>query len=346
LTRIFLIRHAEAEGNIFRRAHGQVNGQIIGRGFRQIELLRDRFAGERIDAVYSSDLSRAKMTAAALSEPRSLPIILSEMLREVRMGVWEDKPWGNMEHHDPEMGKYFTTDPARWCVEGSESFEQVQDRMVACITEIAERHDGETVAAFSHGFAIRAFMCRVMGVPSHESMVVPYCDNSAVALLVYENGELTIEFQGDNSHLSEETSTFANQTWWRKEKEWIRENARFEPFDKQRDKGIAAMCFEETGIAAETVGSYAVFLTNEPIGLMTVDNGCIMCMYVKPELRRMGYGVQLLGQAVSDSRMQGFETLRVEVLAGSAIHSFCLKYRFAESGKAGECLVMEKDIRN
>ena len=90
MTRIFLIRHAEAEGNLYRRAHGHFNGMVTVRGNKQIELLKKRFDGEKVDAVYSSDLDRATKTATAISEPRELQIITSEMLREVKMGVWED----------------------------------------------------------------------------------------------------------------------------------------------------------------------------------------------------------------------------------------------------------------
>jgi len=212
LTRIYLIRHAEAEGNIYRRAHGHYNGEIIGRGYLQLGQLCKRFEHERLDAVYSSDLIRARVTAEAVSESQGLPLKTSEQLREINIGVWEDTPWGNLEHHQAEMTRNFTRDPARWSVDGSEEYKHVQSRMTEYITDIARRHEGGAVAAFSHGFAIRAFLCGIMGVPSHEVITVPYCDNTAVALLLYDKGGLSIEYHGDNSHLSSEISTFAHQT--------------------------------------------------------------------------------------------------------------------------------------
>ena len=60
MTKIYLVRHAEAEGNLYRIAHGHYNGLITDwRGPKQIRALAQRFEGIRVDAVYSSDLCRS-----------------------------------------------------------------------------------------------------------------------------------------------------------------------------------------------------------------------------------------------------------------------------------------------
>ena len=58
MTKLYLIRHAEAEGNVFRRMHGQYNSSITPNGMRQIEALQKRFENVPVDAVYASDLIR------------------------------------------------------------------------------------------------------------------------------------------------------------------------------------------------------------------------------------------------------------------------------------------------
>ncbi|MDE6899973.1 MAG: histidine phosphatase family protein, partial [Oscillospiraceae bacterium] len=69
-TKIFLVRHAEAEGNLFRIAHGQYDSIITPQGYRQLAWLRERFKDETLDAVYGSDLTRTRATASALYAPR------------------------------------------------------------------------------------------------------------------------------------------------------------------------------------------------------------------------------------------------------------------------------------
>lgn len=66
MTTIYLIRHAEAEGNLYRRAHGWYNSIITDRGYHQIAALAKRFADTKFDAVYSSDRFRTMITALAI----------------------------------------------------------------------------------------------------------------------------------------------------------------------------------------------------------------------------------------------------------------------------------------
>ena len=56
MTRIYLIRHAEAEGNLYRLSHGQYNSTVTPRGYRQHAALCRRSRDLPIEAVYDSDL--------------------------------------------------------------------------------------------------------------------------------------------------------------------------------------------------------------------------------------------------------------------------------------------------
>jgi len=68
MTKIYLVRHAEAEGNLFLRCQGHIDTRVTPRGEKQIAALKARFADLPLDACYSSDLKRARQTAAALCE--------------------------------------------------------------------------------------------------------------------------------------------------------------------------------------------------------------------------------------------------------------------------------------
>ena len=78
---------------------------------------------------------------------------------------------------------FFNHDPDRWCVQGGETFAAVQQRMTDVLLELAQRHEGETIAVVSHGMAIRAYICAVLGVPSTEIPKIPHGDNTAVTLV-------------------------------------------------------------------------------------------------------------------------------------------------------------------
>ena len=323
MTKLYLIRHAEAEGNIYRRAHGHYNGQITGRGYLQIEQLCDRFADEKLDAVYSSDLTRARVTATALAESQGLPLNITDRLREVSVGIWEDLSWAEIAFTDPEMSVYFRNDPARWDIPCAENYENLCARITGVITEIAENHTGGTVAMISHGVAIRAFTCEVLGIQSHmvgENAV--HIDNTSVMFLTYDNGKFTIEYSGDNSHLSEELSTLAGQKWWRDGSDM---ELRYIP--NSQPGSFAAICGDNR------VGTIAITKVDG-------DAGLLKKIYLEPEFRQKGIAIQLLGQAVSEARKLNLKKLRIQVEQGSPAEKFCLKYGFVPSADG----FLEKDI--
>ena len=346
MTKVYLIRHAEAEGNIFRRAHGQYNGLIIGRGHKQIKRLSERFADIDIDAVYSSDLTRTCVTAAAIYKPKNLPLNKDKRLREVNMGEWEDISWGDLEHGDPQMMSNFESDPYKWKVHGSEDCQQVTSRMIECISEIAVKHDGQSIALFSHGFAIRSFMQGILNIDAGDITKIPLFDNTAVTLLNYRSGIFTIEYQGDNSHIPAEDSTLARQTWWREEKERVRENLRFLPFAEARDGAMLDRCLHECGIVSlESSVKTTAFLGEQQVGFLWISTigdsndearGRIDCIFVKPELRGKHYAIQMVGEAVSYFRKRHIAAVSVAIPCESDAERFFSAYGFEKYTAAGE----------
>ena len=365
MTKIYLIRHAEAEGNLYRRIHGQYDSLVTVRGKKQIARLARRFDDIRVDGVYSSDLSRARATAEAVLTGRSLSLIQMKALREVDMGIWEDRTWGEVERFEPEQLQFFNNDPSKWKVPGSEDFYSLQHRITGTLVDIAARHEGETVAVASHGSAIRAFMCGVTGVPPTDISRVKHFDNTAVTLLRAENGKFDVEYAGDNSHLPEELSTFAHQKWWRENTTFDSTNLRFAPFDLKggaelyenyrRDawmmlKGAAPAAADERAWlesarqrAAENSRAVSLALiADTPVGAVELDTGSaagdkagvIEFFYMIPEQRHAGIAVQLLGQATSVYRALGREKLRMAVSEhnGQTL-GFCDKFGFEKAGE-------------
>ena len=220
MTKIYLIRHAEAEGNLYRIAHGWHNGLITNyRGYQQIDALRQRFQDVDIDAVYASDLYRTQITARAIWLPKALPLHLEPAFREICMGVWEDHPWHELNKLHPEEMYHFNRRVDLWRVEGGETAQDVLDRYIPALHRVGAAHDGGAVAVFSHGAALRIVLGTLQGVPLSGIGDTPHGDNTAVSLLTWDNGELRVEYRDDNSHLTERgLSTFARQSWWRSAK--------------------------------------------------------------------------------------------------------------------------------
>lgn len=379
MTSIYLIRHAEAEGNLFRRAQGHWNGKVTDRGRRQIDALAERFRGVKIDAVYSSDLDRTVATAGALLRGRELELVTTPRLREINMGVWEGEPWGNITYRWPEQMYLFNNEPERWFVPGCESFGEVQERMTKVILELAAKHEGGTIAAVSHGMAIKIFLMGAMGVHSGEGEPMLHGDNTAVSLLEVEDGRISVKYYNDNSHLGEGLSTFAQQRWWRDTKKDDPTSLRFEPLDPQNpgDAEFYTRCYADSWAVAH--GSSAGFVPRvylasarshsakdrdclmkvmygeRPVGVLELDprrgrdEGCgwISLLYLVPEFRGKGYGVQLIGCAAAYFADRGRSAVRLHVaVTNEAAIGFYRHYGFdemaVEPGVSSDQLLMER----
>ena len=235
MTKVYIIRHAEAEGNLYRRVHGWYNSLITDNGYRQIAALRGRFADVHIDAVYSSDLFRTMTTATAIYPSHGLELNTTPALREIGVGEWEDKPWGDLERHDAMRLIRFNHASPEFQVEGGETFAQVQARMKGAVLDIAARHPGQTVALFSHGSAIRCLQGAIRGLGPGEMDSLGHSDNTGVTCLEVEGDQISIVYENDNSHLPEEISTLARQKWWKSREGSIADaNMWFRPLDLER----------------------------------------------------------------------------------------------------------------
>ena len=162
MTKIYLIRHAEAEGNIYRRMHGQYDSRITPNGMRQIAALEKRFEAIPVDACYASDLNRTCVTARAIYRAKGLTLRPDARVREVGVGRWEDVPFGWLERFEPERLWQFNHDTEHWQVEGGECWPEFTSRFEAALRDIACANAGKTVAVFAHGSVLRAFQQRLL----------------------------------------------------------------------------------------------------------------------------------------------------------------------------------------
>ena len=178
MTTIYLIRHAEAEGNLYRIAQGQKNSNLTDRGWRQVRALEKRFADIHIDAVYSSDLYRTCATASAIYKPKGLPLHRVPALREINVGGWEQRTWGDIYRQDPQQMEDFSRHFTKWHIEGAETPWQVLDRVLGAVRAIAAENEGRTVAVFSHGYAIRVLLAHLQGYSMEEAGQTPHGDNT------------------------------------------------------------------------------------------------------------------------------------------------------------------------
>ncbi|WP_066455186.1 MULTISPECIES: histidine phosphatase family protein [Anaerotruncus] len=216
MTTLYLIRHAQAEGNWKRIFQGHTDGQVSEVGERQLAHLAKRFENIHLDAIYASPLARTMQTAQAVNHDQ-LHIIKTQGLMELDGGDFEGVPFADLASVSPEQAYNWDHDLANFHAPNGESIREVYARMRDTVNRIVQRHPHQTVAIVSHGGALRSFLCFASGLGPEQIARIPWCDNTAVSKVLFDRGFTpTVSYLNDNSHLPEADSTFAKQTWWKR----------------------------------------------------------------------------------------------------------------------------------
>lgn len=354
MGKIYLIRHAEAEGNLYRRVHGWYDSSLTLRGNSQVEALEKRFQGEQIHAVYSSDLRRAKATAQAIARPRALPVLEEPGLRELHMGIYEDYPIGEMEFSHAAEYQLFRSRSPQWYSPEGETYRQVCARMLETFFSIAHRHQEETVALFSHGTAIFSLQSALRGQPPHLRPAT-FSKNTAVSCYEMRGDSFRVLFENDSSHLPPalDVPSRPNVPLARfRPIQWDKEEAFYRA--ARRDAWLTVypdlLSFDGPGFLQEAKEQslwdprsvQTALLGEAPVGLLQLPTltgaqagvGRVALLWVLEEYRRHGIGVQLLGQAVSTYRAMGRTSLRLQCSPKNIpAQTFYAKYGFSKLGQ-------------
>ena len=203
-TRLILVRHGETDWNLEGRYQGEADIPLNERGREQARLLTERLRGERIEAIYASDLSRASETAEIIAEALGQEVRTLESLREVDTGVWTGLTFEEVESRYPEHLKEWRADPLRVKRLEGESYLALFERTKPAIGGIVEAHPDQTVLIVGHGGNIKCIVLDGLGVRAERAIEIARrfaADNASLHILLYDEDEVLIQTLNDRCHL-------------------------------------------------------------------------------------------------------------------------------------------------
>jgi len=148
---LIVIRHGETAWNAEHRIQGRLDVPLSATGIWQTGRLAQRLAGEKIDAIYASDLARAWMTGVPLADMRGLAMIPEPRLRERAFGVFEGRTLDEIAAEQPDLLAAWRARDVHWRMPDGESGIEFIARVLEAVHEIAAAHPGRTVALVTHG---------------------------------------------------------------------------------------------------------------------------------------------------------------------------------------------------
>ncbi len=214
ITRLILVRHAEAEGNLNRVFHGWTDSNITEKGRLQAQRAAERLKDEKIDVIYSSSLKRTLQTAEYIARVKMLPIIRTDKLKEINGGDWECKGWDELACIWPHEHDTWENKPHLHQMPNGESMEEFQKRLSGEIEYIISNNKGKNICIVTHGTAIKALMCYFRGYELSEMLNIMWYDNTSITIIEWNDEKYNVVLEGDNSHLTGDLSTVYNQEWY------------------------------------------------------------------------------------------------------------------------------------
>lgn len=200
MTKIFLIRHGETEWNKIGKLQGSSDVDLSPEGIRQARLLAEHAPFKSVDAIYSSDLTRALKTAEVLAEKFNLPVIKNSGLRETSFGTWEGRYLNDLAKENPQGFENFFTSPDKVRPPQGETFLQSQARIMNALNAIIADNEGKNIIVVSHGAAIRLIICAALEIPISKMWAIAQ-HNMALNILNFADEIFSVELLNGILHL-------------------------------------------------------------------------------------------------------------------------------------------------
>lgn len=198
MIHLYLIRHGRQNSTLCN-----VDVELAEEGRIQAKLLRERLKNYEIDALYSSNLIRAKQTAEIINETLGLPHLIREELQEISFGLME----GKSDEYNDEHFRDFKEEQKKLIEDipypGGENGTSVYERAMPVIQEIVQSGH-KNIVIVTHGGTIRVLLAALFGKNQAKRFLFGVSlENTGITQLVYdpEQDRFYLERFNDSAHL-------------------------------------------------------------------------------------------------------------------------------------------------
>ena len=162
---IYLLRHGEVVRAETRRFIGHLDVPLSPGGEAQCAAQARRLSTVRLDALYSSDLARARRSGEIIGAPHGLVPRALPALREMAMGRWEGLTAAEIQAREPAAFQEWMSRVGEFPFPEGESVPDLIARAGAAFDAIVAGTPHRTIAIVAHGGTNRALLCRALGLP-------------------------------------------------------------------------------------------------------------------------------------------------------------------------------------
>ena len=199
-TRICLVRHGETAWNLERRLQGHTDVPLNATGLAQAEATARSLAEHRFDAIYTSDLQRARQTAEAAARRLGRVLIMLDQLRERHFGNFQGLTYEQARARHPQAYRLFEQRDPDYDFGDGESLSAFAARIRKTVTDLAIRHPDGRLLLVAHGGVLDTVhrMVRDLPLQPPRDFLIP---NAALNWIEYAAGAWRIVSWAEQAHL-------------------------------------------------------------------------------------------------------------------------------------------------
>jgi broad specificity phosphatase PhoE len=184
---IYIVRHGETRANFEKVVAGHFDSPLTAKGEGEAKSRAEDLKRIRFDAVFSSDLMRAKRTAEIITLGRQLAVNTTRLIRERNFGDWEGRPIKEVLEEDKKILERLSTlsEQGKRAFKinyGYESDNDIALRLITFLREIAATFMGQTVLVVVHGSIMRATLMH-LGFANYDELPPGSIENTGYAVL-------------------------------------------------------------------------------------------------------------------------------------------------------------------
>lgn len=202
MTELVLIRHGETDMNRELRFQGHLDVSLNAIGLEQARRLAARMAAEKADAVYVSDLLRARQTAEPIAGGMELEAVPESGLREQCFGRVEGMRAADIQRDHPEAWAGWLRFDEDFAMPEGESTRVFHARVMEAVQRVVATHPGQTVVVVTHGGVLDMIYrtARSLGLSGPRQSEIP---NAGFNRIRVRDGGIDILAWADTRHLAD-----------------------------------------------------------------------------------------------------------------------------------------------
>jgi len=200
MTRFFVIRHGETEGNQNKIYRGRWDLPLNENGSRQVAKAGAALQDISFDAIYTSPLARTRQTAAAVAEYHQIEPQVDDCLIDIDYGQWTKVADSEIARQQPDLYRRWKETPEQVVFPGGEGLTAVRQRVTSGLARLVEAHPDQTIALCAHRVSVKMILMVGLGLPDTAFWQVQV-DTASISALDYTAAKFSLVFSNETCHL-------------------------------------------------------------------------------------------------------------------------------------------------